>query len=89
MLIRDSMDIRFDAGLSNANWHDPLTDELTLVCQIGLDNVFAMNAVRIAESAWYEKFGKLGVLSSLLANSSNCGEMPPRDMSRGAQRAFG
>ena len=52
------MDIRFDAGLSNANWHDPLTDELTLVCQIGLDNVFAMNAVRIAESAWYEQLGK-------------------------------
>ena len=89
MLIRDSMDIRFDAGLSNVKWHYPLADDFTLVCQIGLDNVFAMNAVRIAESAWYEKLGKLGVLSSLLANSSNCGEMPPRDISRGAQRAFG
>lgn len=52
------MDIRFDAGLSNVKWHYPLADDFTLVCQIGLDNVFAMNAVRIAESAWYEQLGK-------------------------------
>lgn len=65
--MRDSIDIRFDAGLSDVNRHGLRVDDFALARQIGLDEMFAMNAVTIAESGSQEKLGKLGVLSMFLA----------------------